>query len=608
MCGIAGYIGRSPLDEQTAGGCMDLMRRRGPDHTGWRQWRRSDGSWVAFLHSRLSIIDLDERSNQPFRHDGHWISYNGELYNYVELRAELERGGARFRTDSDTEVMLQGIAREGWAFLDRAEGMWAFSLYDGRTGSVNLCRDRFGEKPLYVHRADSGIYFGSEIKFIHELLGRPLSVNRRHVCRFLVNGYKSLFKDDAQFFEDLRTVPRASYGEVAIDRDPTFSPYWSPVFEPDENMTRAHAVGAVRARMIDTVRLRLRSDVPLAFMLSGGIDSNVLAGIARREFDFDVHGFSIINSDSRYAETKLIMRSVEKLGIRHSTLVLEPRNRLADLKELVRYHDNPIYTITYFIQWLLMKQVAEEGYKITIGGAGADELLSGYYDHHLFYLADRHGSSCFETSIAAWREHIAPLVRNPFLSDPYRFVREPGFRDHIFLNNDEFAGYLSSPFGEAFAEEDYAAVPLRNRMMNEMFHENVPVILHEDDLNTMYYSIENRSPYLDRRLFEVCGTIPTRHLIKDGYAKSVLRDAGRGFAPDCILDQRRKVGFNAPIRSVIDLEDKSVRDELLGDGPIFELVDRERIEIMFDKRELANSESKFLFNFVTARLFADMYM
>ena len=608
MCGIAGYIGRAPLDAEVAGRCVNLMRRRGPDHADWRQWQRGDGTWVAFLHSRLSIIDLDERSHQPFEHDGHWISYNGELYNYVELRAELELGGASFRTDSDTEVMLQGIVREGWAFLDRTEGMWAFSLYDERTGSVTLCRDRFGEKPLYVHRAGDAVYFGSEIKLIHELLGRSLPVNRRHVCRFLVNGYKSLFKADEQFFEELTTVPRASYGEIAIDRNPTFSLYWSPAFAPDEGMTRAQAVEAVRERMIETVRLRLRSDVPLAFMLSGGIDSNVLAGIAKREFGFDVHGFSIINSDPRYAETGLIMRSVEELGIRHSTLVLEPRNRLPQLKDLVRYHDNPIYTITYFIQWLLMRQVAEEGYKISIGGAGADELLSGYYDHHLFYLADRYGSSCFETSLAAWHEHVAPLVRNPFLSDPYRFVRDPGFRDHIYLNNDEFAGYLSSPFAEAFSEESYADIPLRNRMMNEMFHESVPVILHEDDLNTMYYSIENRSPYLDRKLFEVCGTIPTRHLVNDGHAKSVLRDAGRGYAPDCILDERRKVGFNAPIRSVIDLEDQAVRDELLGDGPIFELVDRDKIETMFDRQELANSESKFLFNFVTARLFADMYM
>ena len=607
MCGIAGYLGRAPLDEETARRCMALMRRRGPDHAGWRQWQRPDGTWVAFLHSRLSIIDLDERSTQPFGHGAKWISYNGELYNYVELRAELERSGATFRTDSDTEVMLQGIVHQGWDFLDRAEGMWAFSLYDEEAGTVSLCRDRFGEKPLYLHHASEGTFFGSEVKFIHELMGLSLPVNSHHICRFLVNGYKSLFKSNDQFFQDLQAIPRASFGEIELGRDPAFTRYWTPVYQPDEDMDRDTAVALVRERMIETVRLRLRSDVPLAFMLSGGIDSNVLAGIAKRRFDFDVHGFSIINSDPRYAETALINQSVEELGIRHSTLVLEPENRLDELRELVRYHDNPVYTITYFIQWLLMKQVANEGYKISIGGAGADELLSGYYDHHLFYLADVHGSSCYETSLAAWREHISPIVRNPFLSEPDRFVADSDFRDHIYLNNDEFAGYLKKPFAEAFEEHHYTDALMRNRMMNEMFHESVPIILHEDDLNTMYYSIENRSPYLDRHLFDVCNTIPTRHLIHNGYAKSVLRDAARGFAPDCILKERRKVGFNAPIRSVIDLDNRAVREELLADGPIFDLVDRDKIAQMLSKNELANSESKFLFNFVTSRLFADMY-
>ncbi len=608
MCGIAGYVGHAPLDEETARRCLALMRQRGPDHAEWRQWQRPDGMWVAFLHSRLSIIDLDERSSQPFSYDGHWISYNGELYNYLELRAELERSGAVFHTESDTEVMLQGIVREGWEFLDRAEGMWAFSLFDTRSGAVALCRDRFGEKPLYLHRSGGGIFFGSEIKFIHELTGKTLPVNRDHICRFLVNGYKSLFKRDDQFFVDLLAVPRASFGEIAPDRDPEFKSYWSPAYRPEDEMSREEAVSLVRERMIETVRLRLRSDVPLAFMLSGGIDSNVLAGIAKRQFDFDVHGFSIINSDPRYAETALIMQSVEELGMRHSTLVLEPANRMDELKELVRYHDNPVYTITYFIQWLLMKQVAQEGYKISIGGAGADELLSGYYDHHLFYLADTHGTPEFDAGLAAWSEHIHPLVRNPYLSEPYRFVEDPGFRDHIYLNNDEFARYLSRPFAEAFDERNYTEALMRNRMMNEMFDETIPVILHEDDLNTMYYSIENRSPYLDRHLFDICNTIPTRHLVHDGYAKSVLRDAGRGLAPDCILNERRKVGFNAPIRSVIDLDDQAVRQDLLADSPIFDLVDRSRIVQMLDKNELANSESKFLFNFVTSKLFADMYM
>src|SRR5262249_7106671 len=158
---------------------------------------------------------------------------------------------------------------------------------------------------------------------------------------------------------------------------------------------------------------------------------------------------------------------------------------------------------------------------------------------------------------------IQPLVRNPHLSNPNLFRDDPEFRDHIFLNNDGFAQYLTSQFREPFEEATYTTRSvLRNRMMNEMFHESVRVILHEDDLNAMYFSIENRSPFLDRKLFELCYRIPTAHLIRDGYNKVILRDAVRDIAPDVVINERRKIGFNAPVESFIDLSDRQVRGEL----------------------------------------------
>src|SRR5581483_11591226 len=229
-------------------------------------------------------------------------------------------------------------------------------------------------------------------------------------------------------------------------------------------------------------------------------------------------------------------------------------------------------------QWLLMEEVKRAGYKISVSGTAADELFSGYYDHYLMYLAEMHGSKCHATSLAAWQRHVQPLVRNPHLSDPDLFSNDPDFRAHIYLNNDVFAQYLVPAFSEAFEERTYTSGSLlRNRMMNEMFHEAVPVILHEDDLNAMYFSIENRSPFLDRALFELCYRIPTAHLMRDGFNKAVLRDAMRGIAPDVVVDQRRKTGFNAPVESFLDLADPAIRRELLADGPVFELVRRDRI-------------------------------
>jgi asparagine synthase (glutamine-hydrolysing) len=202
-------------------------------------------------------------------------------------------------------------------------------------------------------------------------------------------------------------------------------------------------------------------------------------------------------------------------------------------------------------------------------------------------------------------EHVRPLVRNPYLSDPDLFVNYPDFRDHIFLDATKFSEYLTDGWFEPFNEERFSESLLRNRMLNEMFHESVPVILHEDDLNAMYFSIENRSPYLDRALFDFCYSIPSRHLIRNGFAKAVLRDAMGGIVPERILDNHRKVGFNAPIFSFLDVRDPDVCSYLLDGSPIFDHVRREKIEQLIEKRDLPNSESKFLFYFLTSKIFLE---
>ena len=186
------------------------MGRRGPDHAAHRQWRRDVGRNIYLLHSRLNIIDLDDRANQPFGVGSKWMVYNGELYNYLELRSQLKERGRGFITESDTEVLLHTLDHHGWPGLDDCEGMWAFAVYDEDDGSLTLCRDRFGEKPLYLYRDGSGLYFGSEVKFIVSLLGRRLEVNFEHLYRYMVNGYKALYKGDQTFFLGLTELPPAS--------------------------------------------------------------------------------------------------------------------------------------------------------------------------------------------------------------------------------------------------------------------------------------------------------------------------------------------------------------------------------------------------------------
>ena len=602
MCGIAGYVGSKQLPEDRIAQTLELMRRRGPDHRAHRHFVTPTGRHVDLLFSRLAILDLDPRSNQPMEADGACIVFNGEIYNYVELRAELARAGLPFHTTSDTEVLLRALRQLGpRTALDRAEGMWAFASYDERSGALVLSRDRFGEKPLYLVQDGDGITFGSEVKFVSALRGERLPIDLDHVKRYLVNGYKALYKQPKHFYRGLEELPAGSLMTIAPDGQRTVERYWTPTFVADETMTRDDAVAGVRSRLIRSVELRLRADVPIAFCMSGGVDSNSLISIAKKQLGYNVHGFTIASEDERYEESTLVEATVAALDLKHTSIPTDTTGFLDRLRTLVRYHDAPVYTITYYAHWLLMESIAKHGYRIAVSGTAADELFSGYYDHFLAYLAETQDPA----ARAAWTEHVRPVVRNPFLSNPDLFANDPTFRDHIYLDADGFAQYLHEPWSEPFAEIAYSPSVLRNRMANELFHEAVPVILHEDDLNAMYYSIENRSPFLDRALFEWSSKIPTRHLMRDGYAKAVLRDAMRGIAPDPILDNRRKVGFNAPIFDFLNPADPTTRDALLAPSPIWELVRKDKISDLIDKAFLPNSQSKFLFYFLCSKLFLE---
>ena len=331
MCGIAGFVGSEPLDAGRVQRALSLMFHRGPDNAGHKAWTTPDGRCIELLHTRLTIIDVDRRSDQPMRRGHTWIAYNGELYNYLELRHELEREGESFATASDTEVLAAALDREGWQALDRCEGMWAFAAYDERDGSLLLSRDRFGEKPLYLYRDDRGLFFGSEPKFLFALMGRTPPINRRQLERYLVNGYKSLYKAAETFFAGLEELDPGTVLTVGPGGRERCDAFWRPGEPVETEMSFDEAVEGTRERLIRSVELRLRADVPLAFCMSGGVDSLSLISIARNVLDHDVHGFTIVNSDERYDEQDMVAHAIERLGIRHTPIALDTDDFLARL-------------------------------------------------------------------------------------------------------------------------------------------------------------------------------------------------------------------------------------------------------------------------------------
>jgi asparagine synthase (glutamine-hydrolysing) len=373
-------------------------------------------------------------------------------------------------------------------------------------------------------------------------------------------------------------------------------------------MSYGCAIEGVRERLIDAVKLRLRADVPLAFCMSGGVDSNALISIAKNKFNYDVHGFTIVNTDSRYEEATIVERAVSSLGIKHTGVKLSSQGFLKDLRKLIKSHDAPISTISYYVHWQLMQYIHESGFKISISGTGADEIFSGYYDHYNAYLYEIRNLNLFDNEFKAWDKFVKPLIRNTKINEWNFYLKNPEYRGHLFQDWHEFGKYFKKDFNEKFKENNYSGDLLRNRMANELYEEVVPVILNEDDLNAMYFSIENRSPFLDSNLIEFCNTIPTKLLIKNGYNKSLLRDAMIDIAPDFILNNRNKIGFNAPISDLLGAVNEKDMQDILSDNPVFEMLDKQKIKDLLMKKNLSNSESKFIFNLLNIKYFYEEFL
>lgn len=603
MCGIAGHIGPKPPDDSRIHAALDRMRNRGPDV---RNFVRLDGGRVTLLQSRLSILDLDPRSNQPFSEGGCTLVFNGEIYNYLELRSALEKLGHVFRTTSDTEVLLRSYLQFGKNCVRDFEGMWAFAIWDSRTGELVLSRDRFGEKPLYISRRPEGFFFASETAILKKLAGWQPAVNRRQVVRYLSQGYKSLYKRGETFFEGVAEVEPGTLVSIGGTVPETSSRYWSPAFQPEHDMTLEQAVEGTRERLLESVKIRLRSDVPLAFCLSGGVDSAALVSIAAKVFGCRATTFSIIDSDPRYNEWDNIHATVRDTGVEAHTLEIPREEALPRLEKLIAYHDAPVATITYYVHSLISERVARDGFRVVFSGTSADELFTGYYDHFLLHLAELSGTRDHADALRNWQAHTLNFVRNPILQNPSLYLENPSFRDHVYDNSGEFEGLLRSWRPEAFEESQFCDSLLRNRMLNELFHEATPVILHEDDLNSMFYSVENRSPYLDSRLFSFAYSIPARHLIRDGHAKFVLREAVKGILNEPVRLDRRKRGFNASINSVVDLKNDSIRSWLLDPASsLAEIIDLEKVRPLLDLDPAPNHYAKFLFNLVNTRIFLE---
>ncbi len=605
MCGIAGTIGAQEIQEYIINKTLDVLKKRGPNARGFVR-KKIKNIHLNLLHTRLTIIDPSPLSNQPFERDDIILVFNGEIYNYIELSKILKSKGYNFKTKSDTEVLICSYLEWGLEFVSKLEGMWSFALYDLKKGVLHLSRDRFGEKPLFFLNDNNTLYFGSEGKAISALLNRKLEINIPKIKSYMINGFRSIFKDKKTFFKNVFEVQPGEIISINLNLNVKKKRYWDLKYNPKE-ITKKKLKSELREKLFNSMKLCLRSDVPLAFCLSGGIDSTSLASMAKKIFNYDVNSFSVIDDDERYNEYLNINKTINDLDCNSYFSQVSKISFFENMKEIISYFEAPIPTISYYVHNFLSKMVSQKGFKVVISGTGADEIFSGYYDHYRFWLYENANTNNFDNLIKDWKNTYGRWENNPLLKNITNFKNKIDIEKHLYQNNKYFNSLMIDPIDLNFEEENYSENFLRNRMLNELNHEIVPVILRADDMNSMMYSVENRSPFLDKNLVEFAYQIPNHLLIQNGYPKWPLRESMREIVTKQVLLDTRKRGFNASILSLVDLKDRNIVDKLINDSPIFDIVDKKRFIEFLNNDLYDNSLSKFLFSFVSSKIFLETY-
>jgi len=611
MCGIAGYFGGKNLETDAIKKTLSVLLRRGPDDQNYKKYNIEDSKILHFFHTRLSIIDLDPRSNQPLEDNLFSIVFNGELYNYLEIKKNLESKGIKFSTLSDTEVILKGYQVYGKDLFNLMEGMWALCVYDKKKKEIVISRDRFSEKPLYYYISKEGFYFSSDVKAIKILSKDSFVFNNRRLVSGLICGYKSYGKKPEEtFFQNIKNLPGGYFAVIDLLFNFSIKKYWVPNTKTNKNLKEDEIIFNVKKLFFNSIKIRLRSDVPSAFCLSGGLDSGSLVSIAAKKFNSKINSFSLIdNNDERYNEKKNIDLIVNDVGANHQEIKLEKKlNNLDYLRELIDYKSAPLSTITSYLHSYLQKEISNKGFKVSFSGTAADEIFTGYYDHHLQYLHDVKNTEYFDSSLANFNKYIKPLVRNKFFQNENLYIQDSSFRKHIYDNFCEFSELLYPDIKDEFAfnfqEEEFCSNLSLNRRLNELFHENTPQTLNEEDSNSMFYSIENRSPFLDSKLIDFVNSVETKHLIKNGYSKNILREVTKGYLVDSVRMDREKKGFNSSVHSIFDFNDKDFYETILNKkNKIYDFIDNSKLRKILQQDTSKNHYSKFLFSLINLNIF-----
>ena len=556
MCGLSISIGK-PFAERA----LSLMHHRGPDAKNIKAFNIND-QLIELGHCRLAINDLNSRATQPMCWDNgrFWLVFNGEIYNFQELRTELEKLGCHFTTASDSEVLLAALVTWKESALERIEGMFAFALLDRANGELFLARDPFGIKPLFFTRTSLGIAFASEIPPLLSYPGVRCLANIQKVYDYILFGQTD--GDSPTLFADIQSFPPAHIGRIYLNSPRPLKlhlqEYWRPNLQ--NALSFEEAALNIREIFLDNIKLHLRGDVPLGATLSGGIDSTaIVAGMrAAGGKNLELNTFSFIAPGTDINEEKWIKIAAHAVGAKSHTISINAPEIILDIENLIRLQGEPFGSTSIYAQFKVMQLAHTAGIKIILDGQGADEIFGGYRPFLAARLADFLKQGKIPQAVRfLW--HIAKLPGNSIPKIIFQTLDE-FLPDQVRLPTRTMLGLSPEPkwlntkwFYEQGCQLRLASrssTPrgfLHDRLYDSLTRTVLPALLRFQDRNSMALSIEARVPFLTKKLVEAAYACPSSYLIsQEGVTKSVFRAAMHGIIPQPILNRQDKIGFATP--------------------------------------------------------------
>jgi len=603
MCGIVGAIGDLGIGPEALGFALRRLQHRGPDDEGTHLERN-----CVLGMRRLSIVDV-QGGHQPIYNEDRTVAivFNGEVYNYKELMAELIAEGHTFRTASDTETLVHLYETLGEKMVTRLRGMFAFAIWDVRRQRLFLGRDRFGKKPLYYCRAGKGLLFASELKALRELAGAAgvdWSVAEQSIHDYLSLGF---IPQPATIYREVSALPPASWLTCGLDGAVALERYWQLSYFPKNPIAYDDALAEIRRRIRESVRLRLRSDVPVGLFLSGGIDSTVIAYEVAALGAGNIETFTFSVGAHELDEAPLAQRTAEFFGLRNSVLEakVDPCESVA---WIARHYDQP-FADSSAIPTHAISRAAASQVKVVLTGDGGDELFAGYRRyraaqqlHRLEWaprIAGRAASALMTWFVGHRRSTIglgARFLRGALLPEADRYLV---WTTDMLREGDKtrlWRGGRCAPTEKMIAQWLAPDLPHLERLMAA----DIQAILLSDllvkmDMATMAQSLEARSPLLDHELAEFVASLPGDKILRGGDTKTLLRDAYRGRIPREIATGAKR-GFEIPMATWLRGELQAILMDTVGqpDARILRYVDGDWVKSLLDRKTMIDRNWSYL--------------